>query len=126
MFLIDAHQDLAWNMLTFGRDYSLSAEEIRQSEKGGEAPAFTGDTLLGWPEFQKGQVAVIFASLFAAPIRRKQGKWERLCYANINEAVTSYNQQLDCYHQLTEDHPDKFNLILTRDNLENVIVPMGK
>jgi membrane dipeptidase len=121
MFLIDAHQDLAWNMLTFGRDYSLSAEEIRQSEKGSESPAFNGDTLLGWPEYQKGRVAVIYVSLFAAPIRHKLGEWERLCYANINEAVTLYNQQLDCYHRLTEDHPDKFNLILTRDDLEYVM-----
>jgi hypothetical protein len=105
MFLIDAHQDLAWNMITFGRDYSLSVKDIRQSEIGSEAPLLNGDTLLGWPEYQEGRVAVIIASLFAAPIRRKQGEWEKLCYASSDEAVTLYKQQLDAYQRLVEDHP---------------------
>ena len=25
MLIVDAHQDLAWNMLTYGRDYTRSA-----------------------------------------------------------------------------------------------------
>jgi membrane dipeptidase len=121
MFLIDAHQDLAWNMITFGRDYSLSVKDIRQSEIGSEAPLLNGDTLLGWPEYQEGRVAVIIASLFAAPIRRKQGEWEKLCYASSDEAVTLYKQQLDAYQRLVEDHPEKFNLLQTQDNLTSVL-----
>lgn len=125
MFLIDAHQDLAWNILTFGRDYTLSAAEIRQREIGSDAPSLNGDTLLGWPEYQAGRVAVIIASLFAAPIRRKQGEWETLCYANDEQAFRIYNQQLDTYHHLTEEHPDKFTLIQKRDDLEILLDNWG-
>jgi hypothetical protein len=34
MMIVDAHQDLAWNMLTFGRDYTRSAAETRRLEAG--------------------------------------------------------------------------------------------
>ena len=65
--LIDSHEDLAYNMLTFGRDYRRAAAETRQREAGTQAPLHNGDTLLGWPDYQRGRVAVIFATLFAAP-----------------------------------------------------------
>jgi hypothetical protein len=55
--LVDAHQDLAWNMFTFGRDYTRAAAETRSLEQGGFAPSVNGDTLLGWPEYQQGRVA---------------------------------------------------------------------
>ncbi len=32
LLLVDAHQDLAWNMLTFGRDYTRSAAQTRALE----------------------------------------------------------------------------------------------
>jgi membrane dipeptidase len=121
MFLIDAHQDLAWNILTFGRDYTLSAAEIRSIEIDSKAPTVNGDTLLGWPEYQEGRVAVIIASLFAAPFRRKQGEWDTLCYANDTQAFTLYSQQLDIYHRLTEEHHDKFKLVQTQDDLKFVL-----
>jgi len=52
MLIVDAHQDLAWNILTFDRDYTLAAVETRQRELGTSAPAHNGDTLLGWPDYQ--------------------------------------------------------------------------
>jgi hypothetical protein len=45
--IIDAHQDLAWNMVNLGRDYSRSAYEIREDEKDTAIPAYNGNTLLG-------------------------------------------------------------------------------
>ena len=36
MIIVDAHQDIAWNMLTFGRDYTRSAEETRRCEAGSQ------------------------------------------------------------------------------------------
>ena len=71
MIIVDAHQDLAWNMLAFGRDYTHAAAETRLQERGGPTPQRNGDALLGWPDYQRGKVAVIFATLFAAPARRK-------------------------------------------------------
>jgi hypothetical protein len=56
-FIIDAHLDLAYNALTFGRDYLRPAAETRRLEQDGPTPERTGHSLLGWPEFQRGQVA---------------------------------------------------------------------
>ncbi len=78
--IIDAHQDLAYNMLAFGRDYLRAAAETRRLEKetGSIAPAHNGETLLGWPDYQHGRIAVIFSTLFVTPIRRSDGDWENL------------------------------------------------
>ena len=80
MLIVDAHQDLAWNILTFGRDYTKSALQIRREEQGTLHALYNDDTMLGWPEYQRGQVALIFATLFATPKRFCTGEWDRLCY----------------------------------------------
>lgn len=120
-FLIDAHQDLAWNMLTFGRDYSLSAHETRQREIGSLTAEKNGDTLLGWPEFKQGQIALVFATLFASPARAKQGDWDTLTYANMEEAQRVYKAQLDAYDRLFDLHPDKFQPVRSTRDLSAVI-----
>lgn len=123
MLIVDAHQDLAWNMLTFSRDYTRAAAETRRRERGGLAPEENGDTLLGWPDYQRGRIAVIFATLFAAPLRRKLGDWETQLYADMQQAYELYNRQLDAYHRLVDDHPAKFRLILNQSDLEETIEP---
>jgi membrane dipeptidase len=121
MLIVDAHQDLAWNILTFGRDYTRSAAETRQREQGTDAPLHNGDTLLGWPDYQQGRVAVIFSTLFAAPARRKLGDWDALCYTTPDEAHSVYRSQLDAYHRLAGEHPDKFHLIERQADLQTVL-----
>jgi membrane dipeptidase len=121
MIIIDAHQDLAWNILTFGRDYTKAAAEIRSLERGTQAPLFNDDTLLGWPDYQQGQVAVIFATLFAAPRRSKLGEWDIQHYGSANEAHTVYQAQLDAYYRLTDDSPEKFRLIKDKADLQETL-----
>src|SRR5690606_11723018 len=116
-----AHEDLAWCTLTFGRDYTLSAEETRRREARSEAPARNGDTLLGWPDYQRGQVALVFSTLFAAPANRRLGPWDTQCYFDSNHARILYRAQLDVYHRLAEDHPDKFRLVQTANDLEEIL-----
>lgn len=121
MLIVDAHQDLAWNMLTFGRDYTLAAVEIRQQERDSDAPRHNGNTLLGWPDYQRGKVAVTFATLFAAPVRRRLGTWDTQCYANPQQAKAIHHAQLDSYHKLVEDHAEKFHLILNLVDLDETL-----
>lgn len=116
--LVDAHCDLAWNMLTFGRDYTRSAAETRQREKSSLTPERNGDTLIGWPEWQRGRVAVVFSTLFAAPIRTRKEDWDKLCYSNEEEAHRLYLDQVRVYHELTESRPDYFRLILSSTDLQ--------
>lgn len=126
--IIDAHEDLAWNALTFGRDYTHSAHETRRHEaqQGSLAPQVNGDTLLGWPEYQEGRVAVVFATLFAAPKRRRMGDWDTQVYGDLLEAHRRYQAQVRFYHDLTKNHRRKFRLITTREDLAEVLAHWDK
>ncbi len=117
--IIDAHCDLAWNMLNFGRDYTLSAAETRVKEKGTLAPEKNGASLIGWPDYQRGQVAIVFSTLFAAPARNNEGDWDKTCYSTYPEAHQLYLDQLHLYHQLAESKPDHFRLILNNKDLSS-------
>ncbi|PWH17883.1 MAG: hypothetical protein DDG60_01465 [Anaerolineae bacterium] len=120
--IVDAHQDLAWNMLTFGRDYTLSVEEIRQREV--SHPYIrqnNGDTVLSWQAYQQGRVAIIFATLFAAPLRAKMGAWDTQVYSTPAQARELYLRQMDAYQQLFDRHPDKFRPIPDRQSLDTFL-----
>ncbi|HWQ04472.1 MAG TPA: membrane dipeptidase [Longilinea sp.] len=120
-FIIDAHQDLAYNALSFQRDYRRSAVEIRKSETGTSTPSLTGDTLLGWPDFQRGQIALIFSTLFIAPRRYAGGAWETQVFDDAVSARRLYQAQLEYYHRLTEQNPDKFRLVRTQNDLKSIM-----
>ncbi|MGA7194105.1 MAG: hypothetical protein WBW94_10775, partial [Anaerolineales bacterium] len=85
-FIIDSHCDLAWNMQAHGRDYTRSAAETRQLEKGTSVPEHNGDSLIGWSDYQRGRVAIVFSTLFASPARGKLGDWDKAIYADYEEA----------------------------------------
>ncbi|MGH2544640.1 MAG: dipeptidase [Ardenticatenaceae bacterium] len=121
MILVDAHEDLAWNIQTFGRDYLRPVETTRARERDTETIARNGTTLLGWPEWIEGRVAVIFATLFATPASRRMGEWETNCYEDAEGAHRLYWSQLELYHRLVEAHADKLQLIERRADLEQVL-----
>ena len=123
--IVDAHQDLAWNILSFGRDYTRSVHETRRIEKNSPTVERNGDTLLGWPEYQQGEVAIIFSTLFSAPARWAND-WETFFYHDLKEANRQYRGQLDVYHRLTDDHPDKFKLISSASNLDELLASQRK
>ncbi len=109
-------------MLTFGRDYTLPVEETRQREK--NLPHIlenNGDSLLSWHEYQRGRVAVVFATLFAAPRRVTMGNWDSQVYETPDQARRLYQQQLDVYDRMFGQHPEKFTPIHTKPQLASVI-----
>lgn len=120
MLRVDAHEDLAWNMLTFGRDYTRSVAAARAAERGTPIPRHNGDTLLGWPEWVRGRVGVVCATLFAAPQRRREGEWDILCYADAQQANHHYRRQLEAYERLAGEHPEKFRLIKKPGDLQQI------
>ncbi len=119
--MVDSHEDLAWNMLTFGRDYRLSAFETRKKERDSIIPGVNGDSMLGYPEYQAANTAVIFATLFAAPIRSKEGDWDILSFKNTPEAHRLYMDQIEAYDRLTGESPDMFQPVYNRRQLDNLI-----
>ncbi|GAB4464479.1 MAG: membrane dipeptidase [Anaerolineales bacterium] len=120
MLIVDSHQDLAWNILTYGRDYTRSVSETRRLEAGTPTPQQNGDTLLGWREYQRARVAVIFATLFAAPARKKESG-DILLYHDSETAHRLYRQQIDLYRKLAESHPDKFRLLASTSELDALL-----
>ncbi|MCX6056525.1 MAG: membrane dipeptidase [Chloroflexi bacterium] len=121
-FIIDSHQDIAYNALTFNRDVRLSAREIRKREKDTQIPVWNGgEALVGWPEYQAGQIAVIFATLFLTPWQYRGGDWETQVYQTSRQAYPLYHKQIDFYHRLTEENPDLFQLIRSRKDLTQIL-----
>jgi membrane dipeptidase len=118
--IIDAHEDLAYNALTFNRNYTQSALATREAERDTAVPSHNGNCMIGLSELLLGRVAVVFATLFAAPLRRKMGDWEKLVYADANQAYRLYSAQLDYYHRLCDEHP-QFKLIGTVRDLDEVL-----
>lgn len=116
-YIIDSHEDLSWNIINLGRDYSKSAHDIRESEKSTPIPDFNGNTLLGWPQYQEGKVAVVFGTLFCEPKRRDRGTYPLKSYETAAQAHACYRENLDAYHRLTDEHPEKFQLIKFKTEL---------
>lgn len=115
--IIDSHEDLSWNIINLGRDYTHSAFDIRKSETHTPKPAFNGNTLLGWTEYQAGHVAIVFSTLFCGPRRLEKSAYPVEAYSTPEEAHQCYRRNLDAYLKLTDEHPDKFRLILSAAGL---------
>jgi len=117
--IIDAHEDLAWNMVNLDRDYTQSAYEIREAEKNTLIPDFNGNTLLGYPQYQQANVSIIFGTLFCGPRRLDKEKYPVQNYDTPAEAHNCYRKNLDAYLRLTDENPEKFQLILNQSDLSD-------
>ncbi len=121
-YLIDAHQDIAFNALTFGRDIRLSALQTRESEKGSEIPLHNyGEACVGWPEFQVGNIAVVFGTLWTPPIKYSEGDWMVQAYQDTRQGSQNYHLQLDYYRRLCDENPKMFRFIQTKYDLAEVL-----
>jgi len=118
--VIDSHQDLAWNMLTYKRDYTRPVAETRRREASTLIPERNGECLIGWDEYQRGNVAVVFSTLFAAPARRKE-LWDTIWYPDYDTAHRLYRDQILLYRKLADSHPDKFRLIASTRDLNAIV-----
>ncbi len=104
-------------MLNYGRDYTRAASETRALERGSVAADKNGDTLLGWPDYQRGQVTIVFSTLFAAPNRAKEGEWDRQCYGSPDQARRLYLDQIHVYHELVDSKSQYFRQITSQKEL---------
>jgi len=117
--IVDAHEDIAWNVVALGRDVRRSALETRQLEVGTDNVERNGICMVGLPEWLEGRVAVVFGTIYAAPERpgRRSGPQT---YSNAAEAHTLGKQQLDVYRRLA-DEEDRVALVGCQDDLQEVI-----
>lgn len=119
--IVDAHADIAYNMLKYGRNYMRSAAETRQLEIGSATVIDNEDCIIGWPDYQRGQVAVIFSTLYATPARWSTSENKSQVYKTFDEAHQFYREQLLTYHRMTDSAPDKFRLIASSRDLDLIL-----
>ncbi len=119
MFIIDAHEDIAWNALVLGRDVRRSALETRRQEAATDIPERSGLCMVGLPEWLEGRVAVLFGTIFVSPAGQHESEPERYTYSNAEKAHTLGQKQLDYYHRLA-DESEQITLIGNRGDLEDV------
>jgi len=119
MIILDAHQDIAWNALCYGRDYRKSALLHRRREAGRGYPA----AMLGLPDSMLGRVAVIFATLYVSPTyaQRSNTPFTEPTYKDAREAYAAALKELDYYQQL-EDEEARLRIIRTQADLDAVLM----
>ncbi len=113
--MIDAHEDIAYNAIALGRDFLASASEKRAQE--GSSPR-DGTAMTGLPDALRGNVRVIFSTLYVAP-RASEPRFPGSVYDTAEEAEAAAREQLAYYAQVTRD--PRLNWIKQRADLEQVV-----
>lgn len=112
--IIDAHQDIAYNALSLGRDPRRSARQTRAAEP--EKPV-GGIATVGLDDFIAGNVRVIFATIYVS--RAGGSNTPGKTYATAEEAEALAQEQLAYYALLAGD--PRIALITTRADLQRVL-----
>ena len=118
-FIIDAHEDLAYESLYGEFDYTRSVEENRRNYHGPE----TFGSTIGWPELQKARVGIIFGTIFLSPPNSGNNllKNRETTYISRDDFHAAVLRQLDFYDRLQDGHPDQFRRILSRSDYDETV-----
>ena len=101
--IVDAHLDLAYNALRYGRNLLAGLEEIRQFER--QRPTDNGYPTVSFGEMRKGGVGLVFGTAFVEPFRGPRDvEPPALCYREPQGAKKPAVQQLDYYHRLADEN----------------------
>lgn len=118
-FIIDSHEDLAYESLYGKFDYTRSAADNRKYYNGPETFGCT----IGWPELQEGRVGIIFGTIFMEPPQcsNENNKNRETTYETEEDFHAAACAQLDFYDRLAGEHPDQFRRILSRTDYDEVV-----
>ena len=119
MFIIDAHLDLAYNALNYGRDLRQSVADIRETEVGTSS---RGIATVSFHDLQKTGVGLVFGTLFVSPATPGSVKLSdsKVGYRDADEAHKLAMAQLDYYHRLA-DEIDTIQLVGDQATLDVVV-----
>ena len=121
MIIVDAHEDIAYNALAYGRDYRRAALQTRRLEAGSPLLPQHGNAVLGLPDAILGRVGLAFGTLFVAPYDGKDDQpWSNTSYKTPREAYQLAMQQLDYYNRLA-DEDDRVRLVKSQADLDTVL-----
>ncbi len=114
--IVDAHQDIAYNAIVNGRDFSRSAHETRQRENPPDPTQ--GSATLGLPDLLRGNVRIVFSTIYVSPANNPFGT-PKQSYSTPAEAYALAHEQLAYYASLATD--PRISLITTRGDLDRVV-----
>lgn len=95
MFIIDGHQDIAFNAVALGRDFTRAVVETRAVEGQRSCDIAT----LGLPDALTGGVGLVFGTLYVAPASAEHLAGEKV-YHTPDEAYAQAHEQLQFYQKL--------------------------
>lgn len=113
--VVDAHEDLAYNYLSLGRDPRLSAKQTRANEP---AKTSNGIATIGLDDFLAGNVRVLFATIYVSKAGGSNTPGAKT-YATAEEAEALAQEQLAYYALLAGD--PRVSLITTQADLKLVL-----
>jgi membrane dipeptidase len=113
--IVDAHEDLALNALSHGRDLLKPAVETRKLES--EDPERGGATT-SFPDLVNGNVRVVFGTLWVNPCSSTFKI--KPCYSTADEAHAQAKTQLEYYRQM--ERRGIISIIKTRAQLEEIVI----
>ncbi len=115
--IVDGHEDIAYNILSIGRDFTASVATTRARE--GPARTGVGICTLGLPELLAGGVGLVFGTLFTLPAHAISTDIpNEIAYHNAEEAHAQAVNQLAVYRELAQR--DDVMLIETRRDLHKL------
>ncbi|MCY4063358.1 MAG: membrane dipeptidase [Chloroflexi bacterium] len=117
MVIVDAQQNIAFNAQQLGLDYTRWAWHQRRDASGADGPP----PVVSLRDNMLGRVAIVFGSLqVLSESTPGLQAWQRHTYRTAADARQLALWQMDTYRRLADDH-DKVRLILTRDDLDDVL-----
>src|SRR5512143_3691047 len=103
--IVDTHEDIAFNALSFGRDFSRSVHLTRRLEANTPIPQVAGTAMTGLPEAILGRVGIIFGTLFTEPAWSKTGDaYQAVLYETPAEACQHALNEIDVYQRLADEN----------------------
>lgn len=120
-WIIDAHQDIAYEALLHNRDYKRSVAESRAIETGNPDCQIT----LGYPEYRQAGIGIIFATIFAEkiPVGTRDPRFG-VEFRTPDEFHRTVWTQLDFYQRWHDDPDGKFKLLRSRSDWQEQIAKL--
>jgi membrane dipeptidase len=120
MQIVDAHLDIAYNAVRYGRDPLLSVKELRQQE---QPDPDRGLATVSFPQLREAGGVLLFGTLFTAPERAAtiMGGDISFTYRDANQAHKMAMDQLDYYHRLVDEEQNQLCLVVDQDSLTEVL-----
>jgi membrane dipeptidase len=120
LWVIDGHEDIAWNGLEYGRNPSTSAYSSRLADYQNGVTQLTGTRTLGLPEWISGRVGIVFSTIFVEPAAANTPSPSRMVYHNSEEASRFGLEQIAFYRALAE-RDAHFRIITNQRELDEIV-----